>query len=299
MTYKIIVKKEEEQTRVDFLISEHLEDVSRTQVKNLFKENLIKVNDKNVKPSYKVKENDLIFITLKEEENVLEPLNLNIEIVYEDDYIIVLNKPAGLVVHPGVSVKEVTLVNHLLFYTDKLSNINEDFRPGIVHRLDKDTSGLIVVAKTNEAHHGLVSQFQERTVKRTYLAVCHSPFNEDSGTIKLPIKRDKVKMVVDQAGKEAITHFKVLNQNKDYSYLKCNLITGRTHQIRVHLSYINHPIVADSTYGLNKRFKNYTQALHAYELEFIHPITKKLVNFKKELPIKFKEILKKVGLDNA
>lgn len=296
MIYKVVINNSENLIRVDSFVAEFLEDTSRSQVKKMFTDKLIKVNDEFVKPSYRLKMNDSIEITVILSDDTLKPINLNLEVVYEDEQIMIINKPVGLVIHPSVSYKDPTLVNHLLYLTNNLSLKGGEDRPGIVHRLDKDTSGLLVVAKTDLAYDSLVSQFKNRTVIRKYLAVTHNNFQEDSGTIKAPIKRQNVKMIVDPTGKEAITHFKVLNQNEDYSLLECSLETGRTHQIRVHLAFINHPLVGDSMYGSKKAFKNHTQALHAETLSFIHPKTLKVVSFKQEPPKSFKKVLKKVGL---
>lgn len=298
MNYKVVIADSENLIRIDLFVTEYLEDFSRSQVKKMFNDGLIKVNDEVVKPSYVLKINDLVEIEVIVIDKEIKPINLNIEVIYEDDVVIVLNKPAGLIVHPSESSEEVTLVNHLLYYSNSLSLKGGSERPGIVHRLDKDTSGLLVVAKTDESYDYLVSSFKDRTIKREYLAIVYNPFKEHSGTIKAPIMREKAKMIISPLGKEAITHFEVLKQNDDYSYLRCNLETGRTHQIRVHLAYINHPIVADSVYGFKKAFKNYRQALHATKLEFVHPTTKKLLSFMVEAPEDFKELLMKVGLSD-
>ncbi len=293
---KLIIKSEENLIRVDSYISSVLENVSRTQVKNMFAEDLITVNGEFVKPSYRLKLNDVVIIKFKEKEDILKPVNLNVEIIYEDDDLIVLNKPKGLVVHPSSDKFEKTLVNHLLYHTDKLSRKNDYNRPGIVHRLDKDTSGLLVVAKTDAAYDGLVAQFQNRTVIRGYEAIVYGSFLEDSATITVPIRRDKDKIIVDYNGKEAITHFKIINQNDDFSHLKVNLETGRTHQIRVHLSHINHPIVGDTLYGFNKPIIKGGQVLCANSLQFIHPISGEVMTFNIEVDKVFKKALKKVDL---
>lgn len=293
---KLIIKEEENLIRVDIYLSNTLKDLSRTQIKSMFDEGLIKVNDEFVKPSYKLKLDDVILVTFKEKEDILKPVNLNVEIVYEDDYILVVNKPKGLVVHPSKDTYEDTLVNHLLYHTNNLSRKNDYNRPGIVHRLDKDTSGLLVVAKTDEAYAGLIEQFKKRTVKRVYETLVKMPFQEDSATIEVPIIRDKEKMAVDILGKEAITHFKIINQNNDYSHIKVNLETGRTHQIRVHMSYINHPVVGDTLYGTKSKLTNKGQILCATELGFVHPITNKKMSFQIEVDEAFKEALVKAQL---
>ena len=298
MNYKITFT-EQESKRVDIFIADYLEDVSRSQVKKMFQEELIFVNSQKVKPSYRLKEGDLIEFSLPARRDQLEPIDLNLKIIYEDEDLLIVDKPQGLIVHPAISSDEVSLVNHLLFHTTKLAKQADSERPGIVHRLDKDTSGLLVVAKTDFAYSSLVSQFQQRSVKRLYRALVHRPFKELSGTIDAPLKRDqlkKVKMAVDPTGKIAITHFKVLAQNDLYSYLECQLETGRTHQIRVHLSYIGHPIVGDQTYGKKKEKIAKTQILHAKTLGFIHPRTGKKISFETEIPSSFDEALKKSKL---
>jgi len=277
-------------------VSQVLSDISRSKIKKMITSSNVLVNNNTVKPSYLLKEDDVLEIIVPDETNELQPVNLNLEILYEDSELLVVYKPAGLIVHPSISNNDVALVNHLLYHTKKLSLKGGSDRPGIVHRLDKDTSGLLVVAKTDLAYDFLVNQFKNRTLKRQYLAIVEGSFSETSGTIDAPIIRDKVKMIVSPSGKQAITHFEVINQNENYSYLKCFLETGRTHQIRVHLAYINHPIVADATYGNNKNFKNYTHLLHAEKLEFIHPLTKKVMKFTKKPPKEFLEVLVKVGL---
>lgn len=296
MNHKVIISNEDNLIRVDVFLVDYLEDYSRSKIKKMITDGLIKVNGNVIKPSYLLKTNDLLDITINLEEKDLEPVNLDLEIIYEDDSLLVIYKPSGLIVHPSESVKEVTLVNHLLYHTKDLSLKGGADRPGIVHRLDKETSGLLVVAKSDLAYDSLVSQFQDRTLKREYLALVYHPFKETSGTIDAPITRDKIKMVVSPKGKEAITHFEVIRQNEQYSYLRCNLETGRTHQIRVHLDYINHPVVGDKVYSPKKNFKNYPHMLHATKIEFIHPSLNKLMSFTKNPPKEFLEVLSKVGL---
>lgn len=286
-----------EERRIDQYLAS-IETISREQIKKLINDGQITVNNEKVRPSYILNEGDLIEI-ISQLEDPLKPVNLNLDIIYEDDYLLVVYKPKGLVVHPSPSLNENTLVNHLLYYSKNLSNLSGEQRPGIVHRLDKDTSGLLVVAKTNEIHQALVEQFQENSVKRLYEAICLNPFNELAATIDMPIKRDennKTKMTVDPTGKRAITKLTVLQQNEFYSYLECELITGRTHQIRVHLAHIGHPIVGDETYGKkNKSFTN-GQLLHAKKLSFIHPVFKKEMEFTYPLPNDFTEALKRLNL---
>ncbi len=291
---KTIKITENEETRADLFITTYLENISRSQVKRLFDLKRITVNGSLIKPSYKLKENDLLEIRLIDDETTINPINLNLEIVYEDDDIIVINKPKNLNVHPSISAKEPSVVHHLLYHTKNLSTKGGTDRPGIVHRLDKQTSGLMVVAKNDFSYDHLVNQFKSRTVKRLYEAVCYHPFTEQSGTINAPIGRDKinrVKMAVTPIGKEAITEFKVLNQNETFAHLMCNLKTGRTHQIRVHLAYIKHPIVGDLVYGKKKALVKTGQALHAKKLEFIHPSLNKKVRFQAPIPKDFRDVL--------
>ncbi len=295
---KVLKLKAKEVKRVDLYLSLELEDYPREKIKKMIQDGLIVVNGKKVKPSFLLKEDDLIEITLIEQEP-LQAVNLNLDIVYEDDDIIVIYKPVGLIVHPSASTDEVTLVSHLLYHTESLSYKAGENRPGIVHRLDKDTSGLLVVAKTDLAYDSLVEQFKDNKVKRVYEAICYYPFNEQTATIDMPIARDldnKTKMAVNPTGKRAITYIKVLNQNDKFSYIECRLHTGRTHQIRVHLSHIGHPIVGDQTYGIFKKEYEPGQLLHAKEIGFIHPKTKKEVTFTYSLPEKFKMMLNELKL---
>lgn len=287
---------EDSDIRLDVYLTEEL-GISRSQIKKLFNLNQVLVNESIVKPSYKLKEGDFLSVDQTLESFNLEAVNLEVETIYEDDAIIVINKPRGLLIHPSVSNKRISLVNHLLFISKDLSNIGGIERPGIVHRLDQDTSGLLVVAKTNEAHIHLVNQFKDRRVKKLYEAIVHQPFIEDKGTIEAPIMRDEshIKMAVSPYGKAAITHFNILNQNDMYAHLNISIITGRTHQIRVHLSYIDHPIVGDVLYGPKKRIIE-GQVLHARVLGFYHPITNTYMEFNSPLPDYFKAMLKKLDL---
>lgn len=287
---KHIVK--EGNVRIDVYLSKLL-DVSRSKIGKLE----LKVNDKNVKSSYIVKENDVIDIpVLTLEEIKAEPEKLNLDIVNEDDDVIVVNKPNGMVVHPAIGNTKHTLVNGLLYHSKELSKKNGEFRPGIVHRIDAYTTGLLMIAKNDKAHDFLAKQLSEKTTHRKYIALVWGVINNDTGTIDAPIGRDindRKKMSITADGKEAITHFKVLERYKTATLIELKLETGRTHQIRVHMNYINHPVVNDPVYGKRKLIDNTGQCLHAKELGFIHPKTKKYMEFTVELPECFINILNK------
>lgn len=287
---KHIVK--EGNVRIDVYLSKLL-DVSRSKIGKLE----LKVNNKNVKSSYIVKENDVIDIpVLTLEEIKAEPEKLNLDIVYEDDDVIVVNKPNGMVVHPAIGNTKHTLVNGLLYHSKELSKKNGEFRPGIVHRIDAYTTGLLMIAKNDKAHDFLAKQLSEKTTHRKYIALVWGVINNDTGTIDAPIGRDindRKKMSITADGKEAITHFKVLERYKTATLIELKLETGRTHQIRVHMNYINHPVVNDPVYGKRKLIDNTGQCLHAKELGFIHPKTKKYMEFTVELPECFINILNK------
>ena len=294
---KFIVEKEEENKRIDSYLSEKNEDLSRVAIQRLISEEKVKVNNKKVKPSYKVQENDEI--TLEEEqpkEISLKAQNIPLEIIYEDNDIIVVNKPKGMVVHPANGNPDGTLVNAVMaICKNSLSGIGGEIRPGIVHRLDKDTSGIIVVAKNDKAHINLSEQIKNHEVKKTYIAIVRGVVKENQATINMPIGRsekDRKKMAVTKKGKDAITHFKVLKRFEDYTVLEVNIETGRTHQIRVHLAQIGYPIIGDSTYSSGKnKWGIKGQALHAKSLEFRHPITGEKMKLEAELPEYMKELI--------
>ena len=280
--------------RVDKYLSEET-TYSREQIKKLINNNLVKVNEKPVKASLKLEINDEIEIMadLKEENNI-EPKNIPFEIVYEDEYLMVINKPSGLVVHPGNGNLNNTLVNALMYYTKNLSDVGGEFRPGIVHRIDKDTSGLLMIAKTNKVHELLADDFKHKRIKREYIALLNGGFKNSSATIDAPIGRDKKfreKMTVTMDNsKNAITHLKVLKRYKNNTLVSCTLETGRTHQIRVHMAYIGYPVFNDPVYS-NKNSTSFGQFLHSYKMTFIHPITKKEMSFTCPLPEYFKDYL--------
>ncbi len=283
--------------RLDKFLSLYLIDVSRTKIQKYLDDGLILVNSKLEKASYKLEVNDEIIVhDFPKEETFLTPEDIPLEIVYEDDDILLLNKPVGLVTHPGSGNKEHTLANALKFYSDSLSSLNGEFRPGIVHRLDKDTAGLMVVAKNDNAHAFLAEQLKDHTLGRHYYALVLGSISEEIGEIIAPIGRDKsnrLKMAVDlKNGKEAVTDFTVKKRYKGYTLIECVLKTGRTHQIRVHLNYINHPVVGDPLYGKgNKIIYDKGQLLFAYYISFIHPKTKKKMEFSVPLPKYFVDVL--------
>ena len=290
---EIIVEINDE--RIDTFLAKTL-DISRSKAAKMIEDNVL-VNNKKVKNSYLVKENDKISITEYEEEEIKAiPEKMDLDIVYEDDDVIVVNKENGIVVHPAIGNTHHTLVNGLLYHSKELSSKNGEFRPGIVHRIDAYTTGLLMIAKNDKAHDFLAKQLNEKTVHRQYIALVWGVINNDTGTIDAPIGRDNLdrkKMAVVSGGKEAITHFKVLKRYKNATLIELKLETGRTHQIRVHMNYIGYPVVNDPVYGRRKLIDNTGQCLHAKELGFIHPTTKKYMEFSCELPICFTNILKK------
>lgn len=289
--------QKEVNTRIDTYLIEELQ-LSRSKIQNMIKGKKILVNDKPVKNSYLLKKGDQILSEeYVEEEMKAVPEKMDLDIVYEDEDVIVVNKANGIVVHPAVGNKNGTLVNGLLYHS-KLSDINGEFRPGIVHRIDAYTTGLLVVAKNNEAHLSLAKQLEEKTTTRKYIALVHGVVNTDTGTIDAPIGRDKLdrkKMAVtDVNAKKAVTHFKVLERYKDTTLIELQLETGRTHQIRVHMAYIGYPVVNDPVYGKRKLIDHTGQCLHAATLGFIHPRTGKYMEFTTPLPECFIHILNQV-----
>ena len=295
---KFVVDQKLANTRLDKALSELLLDVSRTKIKSYLDDGLILVNNKVEKASYKVEENDVIEVAdSPKEETDLNAENIPLNIVYEDDDLMVINKPKGLVVHPGAGNKSGTLANGLKFHSDNLSTINGDFRPGIVHRLDKDTAGLLVVAKNDFTHVKLQEQLVDHTLSRKYYALVLGVISEDNGQIIAPIGRDKQnrqKMAVDlRNGKEAETSFRVLKRFSNSTLVECVLKTGRTHQIRVHMNYIGHPVIGDPLYGKgNRLIYDDGQLLYAHYIKFIHPRTKKALDFDSPMPSYFEDFLK-------
>ena len=287
------IKVEKNNIRLDSFLKDEL-DISRSKVQKLIKDGRIFVNDKEASSNYLVKENDVI--TVSDDlsfEIYIEPENIPIDVVYEDEYLLIVNKKSGMVVHPAPGNYSGTLVNALMGRF-KLSN-KDNIRPGIVHRIDKDTSGLLVVAKTDEVHDKLSEMIKNKEVERIYIALVEGVINHETGTIDAPIGRDIVNrqkmMVTDINSKDAITHFRVLKRYSDKTLIECKLETGRTHQIRVHMAYINHPIVNDPVYGKSKKTTPFGQMLHSKSIRFIHPVTKKELYFESELPEEFKNYL--------
>jgi len=272
---------------------------SRTKVQKLIKAGAVIVNGKPSKNSYQVEVgNQIVVQAVEEEEMSHEPENIPLDIVYEDDDLLVVNKPNGMVVHPAVGNPHGTLVNALLYHAKHLSDVNGSFRPGIVHRIDADTTGLLVVAKNNETHMALAEQLKNKTTHRKYIALCWGVIEEDSGDIIAPIGRDlkdrKKMAVTDKNSKDAVTHFRVLERYKNATKVELELETGRTHQIRVHMNYIGHPIINDKVYGNRKLFDETGQCLHAKTLGFVHPRTKQYMEFDSPLPECFINIEKQL-----
>ena len=296
-----VVVKETEIKRIDKYLTETTE-LSRSLITKMMKLGSILVNDEVVKPSYNVKENDIIVIyeSFTEEINI-EAENIPLNIIYEDDDIIVVNTESGMVVHPGNWYKSGTLVNALMYNTNKLSDLNGEIRPGIVHRIDKDTSGLMLVAKSNNAHSILAEDFANKKVHREYIALLKGVLKESSNTIDAPIGRDKLdrkKMAVTpENSKNAVTHMQVIKRFKNYTLVKCKLDTGRTHQIRVHAKYINHPIYNDPVYT-NDKCSDFGQFLHSCSLDFVHPTKKEKMHFEACLPNEFQEKLNELDETN-
>lgn len=295
-----IVSQEEKGKRLDTYIPSVDTDITRTSAQRLIEDGNILVNGKNAKVSYKIQENDKISVEIPEPKQIeLKAQNIPIEIIYEDSDIIVVNKPKGMVVHPANGNPDGTLVNAIMaICKDSLSGIGGEIRPGIVHRIDKDTSGLLIVAKNDNAHVKMSEQIKNHEVKKTYIALVRGVFKENEATIDMPIGRstsDRKKMAVNKNGKNAITHIKVLKRFDKYTLLQVNIETGRTHQIRVHLSHIGYPIIGDYIYSNGKNeFDVVGQCLHAQKLEFKHPITQKDMCLEAELPQYFKDILDKL-----
>ena len=294
---KYIVSFKENGERLDKAVALLNSELSRSFITKLIDEGKITINGKVEKPSFKVKENDEINIEeIVDVKSDIKEEDIPLDVVYEDDDILIINKPQGMVVHPANGHYSGTLVNALMFMEDSLSSINGVVRPGIVHRIDKDTSGLLCVAKNDNAHHFLAEQLKDHTMAREYMALVRGVIKENSGTIEMPIgrdKKDRQKMAVVKEGKPAITHFQVLERFRDHTLVKCQLVSGRTHQIRVHMSAIGHPVEGDPLYAgknYDKIYKN-GQLLVAFKLKLIHPTTKKEMVFNIDLPDYFQKVL--------
>lgn len=286
--------------RIDKVLSAE-EGWSRSQIQGWVKEGAIRVNGETVKPNYKTKQGDEIVVVPPPVEDLdAVPEDLNLEVVYEDADVLVVNKPKGMVVHPAPGHSSGTLVNGLMHHCTDLSGINGVIRPGIVHRIDKDTSGLLMVAKNDAAHHSLVDQLVKKTVTRRYIALVHGHIPHDKGTIEAPIARDtkdRQRMAVVDNGKHAVTHFRVLERFGDFTLVECSLETGRTHQIRVHMRYIGFPLVGDPKYGPKRVKEAAGQALHAQVIGFDHPVTGEYLEFSAEPPTEFVELVDSVRND--
>lgn len=295
------ITAEENGTRIDSFLSEELEELSRSYVQKLIGDGLIQVNEKNVKSNYKVKTGDKLLVQIPDATPVdILPEEMNLNIVYEDSDLLVVNKPAGLVVHPAHGHYSGTLVNGLLAHCTDLSGINGKMRPGIVHRIDKDTSGLLMIAKNDIAHQHLAAQLKEHSIRRAYYALVQGIISEPAGLVDAPIGRhetERKKMAVTlKNSKEARTHYYVKERFAKQTFIECRLETGRTHQIRVHMAYLGHPLVGDPLYGTRKNNLDFPgQALHAYALGFIHPRTGEEMYFEAPLPEHFQTVLKTLG----
>ncbi|GGJ86547.1 pseudouridine synthase [Lentibacillus kapialis] len=302
MTQKYNVTDIEANKRIDKLLSDMITDVSRSEIQSWITDGHVHVNGRQVKANHKCQNGDVIEWTVPESESLaVSAENIPLSVQYEDTDLIVVNKPKGMVVHPSVGHQHGTLVNALLYHCDALSYVNGEERPGVVHRIDKDTSGLLVVAKNDHTHNKLAEQLLAKDIDRRYEAIVHGVIEHETGMIDAPIGRDRndrKKMGVRENGKSAITHFRVMNRYKDFTHVECQLETGRTHQIRVHMKYIGFPIVGDPKYGQRKTMVIGGQALHAKYLSFNHPRTDELMHFEVEPPSYFQELLAQFPPEN-
>lgn len=296
--FKELTLNIEKSDRLDKVLTAEL-GISRSTVQGWLKSDLVKVNGEFVKSNYKAQNGDLVTILKKEEEVVtIQPENIPLDIVYEDDVLIVVNKPSGMVVHPSKGHYSGTLVNALLYHSNCLSDSTSEeiYRPGLVHRIDKDTSGLLVIAKNNDVHQKLAQQIAENKMNREYIAIVDGHFAHETGVIDAPLSRhqtNRLKRVVEKGGKHAVTHFEVLDSFADYSLVSCRLETGRTHQIRAHMEFIKHPIVNDPLYHpKGKKATEFGQYLHARTLSFTHPISGEALNFQVDPPKEFEDFIR-------
>ncbi|MBR3993382.1 MAG: RluA family pseudouridine synthase [Anaerotignum sp.] len=299
--FTFAAEKEDVGTRIDVFLAENMEDLSRSGVQKLIDEGMITLNGGKTKANYKLREKDVIDVTVPEVKEVeILPEDIPLDILYEDADVIVVNKPQGMVVHPAPGHTSGTLVNALMFHCgDDLSGINGEKRPGIVHRIDKDTSGVLMIAKNDMAHQSLAAQLAEHSITRKYNAVVYNGFNEDEGTVNEPIGRnpqDRKKMAVTQKhSRHAVTHYRVIERMEKFTLIEAQLETGRTHQIRVHMTYIGHPLLGDPVYGPKKQPVSLEgQALHARVLGFIHPRTGEYMEFEAPLPPYFEALLERL-----
>jgi len=295
MSLQHVVTEKENKLRIDKLLADINPEQSRSQVQGWITKGLVKVNNEIIKANYKCQVGDIITWNTPEIETLdIEPENIPLDIVYEDQDLLVVNKPKGMVVHPSAGHQSGTLVNALLYHCNDLSGINGVERPGIVHRIDKDTSGLLVVAKSDKAHTGLAEQLSNKDVERKYEAVVHGVINHDTGMVDAPIGRDlkdRQRMGIVENGKPAVTRFHVLHRFKEFTHIECQLETGRTHQIRVHMRYIGFPLVGDPKYGPRKTLDTNGQVLHAKVLGFTHPVSGEWLRFEVEAPSYFQKLL--------
>ncbi|WP_040228012.1 RluA family pseudouridine synthase [Bhargavaea cecembensis] len=296
--HSFTVTAEQNRIRIDKALPALDSDWTRSRIQGWIKDGLVRVNGQEVKPNHVLKEGDRVEIGVPEPEPLeIVPEDLSLEIVYEDGDVLVVNKPRGMVVHPAAGHASGTLVNGLMHHCSDLSGINGVLRPGIVHRIDKDTTGLLAVAKNDRAHTSLAEQLSKKTVTRKYTALVHGNIDHDKGTVDAPIGRDpkdRQKMTVIDGGKQAVTHFTVLERFGDFTLIECRLETGRTHQIRVHMKYIGHPLAGDPKYGPRNTIPFGGQVLHAGVLGFDHPATGEYMEFEVPLPDDFSELLKKL-----
>ena len=297
---KVVVSEQYNNSRLDKFLTTIFSDKSRSFFQNIIEEDLVKVNDSVRKSNYKLKENDIVEVKFPDAiEGTIKPENIPIEILYEDDDIIIVNKVQGMIVHPAPGVYSGTLVNALLYHCKDLSGINGVVRPGIVHRIDKDTSGILVIAKNDFAHVKLSEDFKKHSITREYVAITEGVIKSDSGTIDKPLARDpkeRIKIAIVEGGRRAITHYFVEKRFKSNTMVRCTLETGRTHQIRVHMASIGHPLVGDPVYGYKKqKFKVNGQMLHAAKLGFIHPTKGTYMEFTSDVPKEFQKVLQALG----
>ncbi|WP_294358292.1 RluA family pseudouridine synthase [uncultured Clostridium sp.] len=297
---RVVVSEQYNNSRLDKFLTTIFSDKSRSFFQNIIEEDLVKVNDSVRKSNYKLKENDIVEVKFPDAvEGTIKPENIPIEILYEDDDIIIVNKVQGMIVHPAPGVYSGTLVNALLYHCKDLSGINGVVRPGIVHRIDKDTSGILVIAKNDFAHVKLSEDFKKHSITREYVAITEGVIKSDSGTIDKPLARDpkeRIKIAIVEGGRRAITHYFVEKRFKSNTMVRCTLETGRTHQIRVHMASIGHPLVGDPVYGYKKqKFKVNGQMLHAAKLGFIHPTKGTYMEFTSDVPKEFQKVLQALG----
>ncbi|KGK86156.1 RluA family pseudouridine synthase [Clostridium sp. HMP27] len=293
---KFLITEENKSKRLDTFLTENFDGKSRSFIQGLIEKEEVLVNSNIKKSNYKLRVGDEVQVNIPDPTHVnIEPEDIPIDIIYEDSDVIVVNKPQGMVVHPAPGNYEGTLVNALLNHCSDLSGINGVARPGIVHRIDKDTSGILVVAKNDNAHNKLSEQFKEHSITRVYLALVEGIIKEDEGTIDAPLARhpkERIKIAIVPSGRRAVTHYKVIKRFKEHTLVQCKLETGRTHQIRVHMCHIGHPLVGDPVYGYKKqKFNLEGQMLYAQKLGFIHPKTNEYIEFQCDIPSYFKNVL--------